>query len=828
MLKSKPMRRIVITSCIILAVAGLSCCGQGVSSAPEKYPSFSGIYPHLAFYNSQDECGTGAVIPWMGDLWAVTYAPHEPYGSDDKLYQISPELDETVRPESVGGTPADRMIHDASGQLWIGPYVIDTCKQVRVLDPDRLPGRFTGLAAHLTDPENRILLATMEAGFYDIDVHSLEAVTLYKDGNQLRKEGRKGDLSPLLPGYHGKGFYSGQGVAVYSNNGEEGKLARERFDIPSGVLAEWDGTGWKVIRRNQFTEVTGPGGIHGNADPEHDPIWALGWDYRSVILAVREFDKGWSFYRLPKASFSYDGAHGWNTEWPRIRNVAPEGGVPEYLMTMHGMFWHFPGTFSSSRSAGIRPRGAYLKVIGDFTEWNGRLVFGCDDSARNEFLNKRSLKGGISGPGQSNSNLWFTAYDTPDHLGPVTAGGSLWLRDDVGAGVPSDPFLLSGWDDRCAWLSNHSSQSADICFEIDREGNGVWTPYTTVHIDGAQSLFVPLDPALDAVWIRARSSVSIRADLTFVFAQRETRGTKPDPMFKGLASIRKEGDSRGLLYSLPKQRRALGVLAETKVGEQYYELDGAMHFVPKQEAETARYIRERLRIPSGTVQVEEGSILVVDAKNRRWRFPLGDENYVPETTDGSLRICREVATERDLLSLAGTFYELPAENADGFAKVRPVSTHHFAIYDYASYRGMLVMTGIDHKAAKGNPHIVFSEDGLAALWAGTIDDLWSLGKPVGHGGPWVDTPVKAGICSDPFLIGFYDKREMRLSHRGSESVTFSVEADPTGEGAWFHYADFTVRPGQTLKYRFPSAFQARWIRLRADTDARCTAIFDYK
>jgi hypothetical protein len=29
-------------------------------------------------------------------------------------------------------------------------------------------------------------------------------------------------VSSGLPGYHGKGFYSGQGRAVYANNGEHG------------------------------------------------------------------------------------------------------------------------------------------------------------------------------------------------------------------------------------------------------------------------------------------------------------------------------------------------------------------------------------------------------------------------------------------------------------------------------------------------------------------------------------------------------------------------------------------------------------------------------
>ncbi|OKY89315.1 MAG: hypothetical protein BHV70_03240 [Bacteroidales bacterium 55_9] len=103
--------------------------------------------------------------------------------------------------ESIGGTPANRMIHTPSQQLFIGPYAIDTAANVRVIPYDRVPGRPTGNAAHLTDPENRILMATMEAGFYDIDVHTLDAKTLYKDGNQMRREGAKGRLSPLLPGY---------------------------------------------------------------------------------------------------------------------------------------------------------------------------------------------------------------------------------------------------------------------------------------------------------------------------------------------------------------------------------------------------------------------------------------------------------------------------------------------------------------------------------------------------------------------------------------------------------------------------------------------------
>jgi hypothetical protein len=110
-----------------------------------------------------------------------------------------------------------------------------------------------------------------------------------------------------------------------------------------------------------------------------------------------------------------------------------------------------------------------------------------------------------------------------------------------------------------------------------------------------------------------------------------------------------------------------------------------------------------------------------------------------------------VATERDLFSCHGTFYELPAENADGFAKIRPIASHPFRIHDYASYRGLLVMTGIDPDYNGPNEHILISNDRKAAVWAGVIDDLWRLGKPTGTGGPWHQTRVEAGeLCNHSF------------------------------------------------------------------------------
>ncbi len=809
------------------------CTVQGKQAKTSK--SFSGIYPQLAYYNNEGECGTGAVVPWANRLWVITYGPHLPFGSSDKLYEITPELQKIVRPESIGGTPANRMIHKESNQLFIGPYAISGDGNVRVIPWKEMPGRHTGNARHLTDPANKIYYGTMEEGFYEVDVQTLKPKMLYEDINVIKKKTKdtEGNFKgTLLPGAHGKGLYSGQGVMVYSNNGEPSDDALKHFDIEAGVLAEWNGKDWKVVRRNQFVEITGPGGIYGNANPATDPIWATGWDFKSVLVGVRNPQTGWNFYRLPKASHSYDGAHGWNTEWPRIRNVGtPE--KPDYLMTMHGMFWRFPGTFSAANSVGIRPRSAYLKVIGDFTRWNDQLVFGCDDSAQKEFLNKRKVKGSIEGPGQSNSNLWFTSPEKPDQLGPNTAEGAVWISENVKAGEASEPFLFAGWNYRSAWIKNEGTQPVTFTLEVDAKGNNSWEILKTISVKAGEAANLIFTEKETGEWVRVKTDKATKATVHFSYTQKDNRSTKADPMFAGLAPVSASETNAGLLWGLGNNRRKLGVLAGAENDQKftengYYELDSLMNLVRKDDAKTASFIREKFAIPQQVVTFDDASVLITDELGRRWRLPKGNARYVDLTGKALLRICREVATERDLLNCAGTFYELPAENADGFAKIRPISSHNFRIHDYASYRGMLIMTGIDPKTAKGNPHVVTSADGKAAVWAGVIDDLWTMGKPVGEGGPWKNSAVKANVASDPYLIGFYDQRSLKLSHDAKQPVTFRIEVEPIGHGPWMLYKEVTVKPGEVFAYKFPEGFQSRWIRFVAVKDCKATAWLKYE
>jgi hypothetical protein len=795
----------------------------------EEPRQVSGIYPHLAMFNDEAECGTGTTVVWADRLWATTYGPHLPLGSSDKLYEITPELEQIIRPESVGGTHANRMIHRESEQLFIGLYAIDMNRNVRVIPPKQMPGRQTGTVRHLIDPENKIYFATMEEGLYEVDVRTLEVTGLIKDGNpnQEAEESNPATLRSALPGYHGKGLFSGQGRIVYANNGEQGGRSMIDPTIESGALAEWKGSGdWQLVRRNQFTEVSGPGGISGSDNPDTDPIWSIGWDHRSLILMV--LDKGeWSAYRLPKASHCYDGAHGWHTEWPRIREI---GEGDDLLMTMHGAFWRFPKSFSTENSAGIEMRSTYLKVIGDFCRWNDRIIFACDDSARSEFSNKRKVKGNLNGPGQSNSNFWFVEPAQLDTFGPLLGRGAVWMSEDVSAGQSTEPFWI-GNDEfvhRSLYLKHDNPDPVEIMVEIDRKGTGVWENAGSIKTPN----FIVLQPGYKGTWIRFKPTRDLKnATAMFLYRGADNRSTTPDKKFAGLATLDDTRVNGGVMLVRGANFRTLRCIMHDENGLLgVYDLDGDMQLKKKDDPDGLKWTSEHAAIPDNVITIDDASVLVVDDQGKRWRLPKGDDKRNEISPLGWERVCREVSTERDLFHAHGTFYELPAENSGGFEKIRPVASHPYRIKDYASYRGMMVISGLSEDAvtevSADNPHIVKSDDGKCAIWCGTIDDLWMLGKVRGVGGPWKSTAVEASVPSDPYLMTGYDKKTLTLSHTDTETVEFHIELDICGDGQWTTWKTISVRSNSEEKLDIPR--DAYWVRLVSTGNTTATAVFVYE
>jgi hypothetical protein len=156
--------------------------------------------------------------------------------------------------------------------------------------------------------------------------------------------------------------------------------------------------------------------------------------------------------------------------------------------------------------------------------------------------------------------------------------------------------------------------------------------------------------------------------------------------------------------------------------------------------------------------------------------------------------------------------------------MRALATHGKRITDFASWRGMLVLTGVLDDAPASDK-LVRNADGTAALWLGEIDDLWRMGEPRGTGGPWLNTAVTANAASDPYLMYGYDEKHLTLT--ATEATTITVELDFLADNTWSVYQTFTLAAGETVNHSFPAGFHAHWLRVKSSVDTTASAQLTY-
>ena len=426
--------------------------------------------------------------------------------------------------------------------------------------------------------------------------------------------------------------------------------------------------------------------------------------------------------------------------------------------------------------------------------------------------------GGISPP---DPNLWFLDPAQLDHLGPVIGRGAVWLDEPVKKDALSDSFLFSGYDERSLHLAHDGRGPVAFTLEVDRAGNGTWTELRRIDVPANGYVWTAFPPTEAGAWIRVRASRDVgKATALFSFRNADSRVFRADARFDGLGTT---GTRGGLLHARGAEKKTLALA----FGDSFYEMGPDMQLRRSDEDSAAIWMNANVAPPRDALGFDAASVIYTDEQGKRWRLPRGRADFSAASPHGVERTAREVVTERDILNAGGTFFELPAENAGGVAKVRPIATHNRHIHDFASWRGMMIMSGVAADAPTSNPHILRSTDNHAAVWVGAIDDLWSFGKPVGVGGPWKDTVVTAQTPSDPYLLTGYDKKSLTLSHRAARDVRFRVEVDLSGTGTWVNYATLDVPAGQTIAHAFPAGYQAYWLRITADTDTTATAWLTY-
>lgn len=454
----------------------------------------SGVFPHLAMVADQTprtEAGTGALFPWANRLWVVTYVAHfSATGFGTGLFEINDKMEIHKRPESVVGTYANRLLHGPTNQLIIGPYIIDMNGNVRVIDGVK-DHRLAATMTHLTDPKNKVYFLAMEGQFFEVDVNTLDTKPLFNLYDELKEP--KGSKP------HFKSGFTRHGKVVVCNNSYSTKDYNK--DWSAGRLAEWDSKVWKIIEEKSYTEVWSSS--HFGA-----PILATGWDNASAVMSVFfPNTKEWKRYRLPKSSKTFDETS--CTEWLRIREVETERA----MMDCHGLFYEIGFHLYVDQLWAIRPVCSHLRVIPDYCSWRGMLVMGGNQATPMKF----GTADGNPLAGQPQAGLWFGKTDDLWSWGKPTGEGGVWSDDEVTAHVPSDPFLMYGFDQKSLHLWHDSNEAVSFKIEVDVVGNGQFKIYETKTVGSGEYMHYEFPESFSARWVRVTANKNCKATAWFIY-----------------------------------------------------------------------------------------------------------------------------------------------------------------------------------------------------------------------------------------------------------------------------------------------------------------------
>lgn len=429
---------------------------------------------------NDSEIGIGAIIPWAGKLWYTNYLANATtsYGSGSGLYYIDKDFKETVVDQfPCIGTA--RHIHFATNSLFIGNWKIDI--NGVVVRINTLTGlRVAAITSHITD-SNKVYVLSMEGIVYEMSAFFPYTLTqLFNLVTVLNIAGQ-----PHFKAAYTQSTPTGRLFVVTNNN------------TPDGRLAYWDGVnmtaaGWHIIDQTaSWVEVAGT--------KEFDNlVFATGIDSKSAILAVGKSNDTtvWIKRRLPLPTRMYE--QYWQQEWMRIRMVETE----KFLMDLHGMFYQLQpsllgGDPNITRPV-VEPVSRHIRTIPDFTTWNGYFVIGGNEAT--------PQNGSYRNIGQPSSGMVFMITDDLWSWGKPIGYGDIWQNEAVTTNIPSDEFLMNGFDKKAMHINN--GHSAAINFKVEVCHRDVWYTYQTFNVAAGLYFHHEFPSGFGAEWVRVTPDIS--------------------------------------------------------------------------------------------------------------------------------------------------------------------------------------------------------------------------------------------------------------------------------------------------------------------------------
>jgi hypothetical protein len=107
--------------------------------------------------------------------------------------------------------------------------------------------------------------------------------------------------------------------------------------------------------------------------------------------------------------------------------------------------------------------------------------------------------------------LWVGAVDDLWKLGKARGQGGPWKNSAVKSGVPSDPYLMTGYDQKTLFLSHDQPRAVTFRVEVDRTGTGLWRLCKTFTVPAGVRLEHRFPDAFSAYWVRVVTDADCRA-----------------------------------------------------------------------------------------------------------------------------------------------------------------------------------------------------------------------------------------------------------------------------------------------------------------------------
>jgi len=416
----------------------------------------------------------GGLLPLADKLWITTYTT-DAQGRGRKgsgLWELDEKMNFTRRGESIDGVFANRKM--VGGRLSIGPYLISDDGQVRTFEA--LAGGHVVASVRHPREQGKVCFLTVDGRLLEGDVSSLRVEQVADVPKELGLANKN---------LRFKGGHQSGGTIFVTAAGPDGK---------SGCLAEFDGKGWKLVDDRPHGEVADWASMS-------QTVVATGWDEASALLQIRA-GGGWVTYRLPKADEALDRAAA-GDQRGRIREVQTE----RILMDLGGIFYETTGL---AHAWFVRPVATHGRVIGDFGSWRGLTVM--TGGAADAEPDANFVRAG------EDVGLWFGKTDDLWRLGRARGVGGPWKDTPVDSGRPSEPYLMTNFQEKRVELSHDAAEPVSFTLLVDPLGSRqVWKPYQTIEVPPGKTVTHEFPEAFSAHWVRVRCDAKCRATAWFVY-----------------------------------------------------------------------------------------------------------------------------------------------------------------------------------------------------------------------------------------------------------------------------------------------------------------------